>query len=979
MPDYHQIADQIRGIVQSSDQTRNERLEQLAADYAAACGEVNQRLGRCQWLLQQGLRSEAIQLAESEPRLLDAVAVLDFRERAEWDDLVGIYGLATAPNLMVEAAGFLNEAYAQEEPLQALLVRHRRLAMQRSPLRMRIGVMRQLAAQDPNNVVWGDDLHPFEKARFRQIRVEAAEAARLSDPAHLGRLLEEVQQQKWVEPPPRALVQGLTKADAQLRGQKTRAALADLDGRLNDAFAARDPIRGRIVRNEWISLTASSPLDPGDPIWERVAPALRWLDDEDRRDAADRDQEAALAAVVKALDEPGFIAPLELERLGQAVLGHGRGMPEALQQRFLSRLKSAETVHTWRFRLIASAAAAGALLIAGLVFALVRGTLRTGEASRAAVSITDLIELGELENAGEFIQTLEKADPGLLADPAMIEARQRFEVKRGREAERQTRFDKALREAEQAPLAESDPKGLGTARSLARRETEKQAIDRLVEQRRAALLAERARQEIVLRPRLEAIKQGLDDVDRRLESPPVDEPRIDESISNLQRSLVDLVPQIVLAGGELKDLAQDLGQKLDGTRTHLAQVHLQTQELDEITAAVAYSPAGPRAIAGQLAQVLQAYIQADPAAPRSRAFQDVLKERALWESLDAWSQLAAGWKPAPEGLAPEEAKSRAAICAQFLSQHPGFPNAEAVDAYRKLAEAVARRAPGIENSPPAKLQRLFSDILVDKVWMVTVNSKESDGRILARKYYTTSRPVEKQAYVQFMSLISFNGKEQARTFTSDRVVSRGLSPQSKIAADFKPVLADETKLARWEAVMRDLVARILNESEIDPILQVALLRRVLDSAMEASEPLKQAFEPMKTRLDLTDVDVNVPWMNPEIDGLERSHEKAAHAIESMRPLLPPADRILSLRDTIERGVLNTYTTVGWLAKDREGWQVRTGGTVPKEGELWVVLTGDKAGALRKLGRIVGEKPTIDARDSATLAEGRPVFLVRENR
>ncbi len=149
MPDYHQIVHQIRGIVQSSDQTRNERLEQLAADHAAACGEVNQRLGRCQWLLQQGLRSEAIQLADSEPRLLDAVAVLDFRERAEWDELVGIYGLAAAPSLMVEAAGFLNEAYAQEEPLQALLVKHRRLAMQRSPLRMRIGVMRSSRPRTP--------------------------------------------------------------------------------------------------------------------------------------------------------------------------------------------------------------------------------------------------------------------------------------------------------------------------------------------------------------------------------------------------------------------------------------------------------------------------------------------------------------------------------------------------------------------------------------------------------------------------------------------------------------------------------------------------------------------------------------------------------------------------------------------------------------------------------------------------------------
>src|SRR5947209_914413 len=139
MPDYHQIVDQIRGFVQSSDQTRNERLEGLASGYAEACIEVNQRLGRCQWLLQQGLRSEAIQLAESEPKLLGAIATLDFPERADWDELVGIYGLAAAPKLMVEAASFLNEAYAQEEPLQDLLRTHRRLAMQRAPLRLRIG------------------------------------------------------------------------------------------------------------------------------------------------------------------------------------------------------------------------------------------------------------------------------------------------------------------------------------------------------------------------------------------------------------------------------------------------------------------------------------------------------------------------------------------------------------------------------------------------------------------------------------------------------------------------------------------------------------------------------------------------------------------------------------------------------------------------------------------------------------------------
>jgi hypothetical protein len=772
----------------------------------------------------------------------------------------------------------------------------------------------------------------------------------------------------------------LTKADARLRGQQARAAMVDLDARLNEAFAARDPIRGRIARNEWIALTASAPLDPGDPIAERVGPALSWLDDEDRRDAADRDHEASLGSLVKALDEPGFIPPAELERLGQAVLSHRRGIPESLQQRFLSRLKASETAHTRRLRLIVSGAAAGIVLTTGLAFALVRGQLRAGEASQATVSITDLIELGELDRAGEFIKTLEKADPGLLAYPTTIDARQRFEAAQARESQRQLQFDKALRDAEQAPLATPDPKALGDARSLAQRETEKQAIDRLVERRRAALQAERARQEMALRPRIEEMRQGMCEIERRLDSPPVDEARIQELIATMQRTLVDMAPRVALTGDEVKGLAQDLGQKLEVSRNRLGQVHRQSQILEEITAAVAYSPAGPRDTAVPLTQALQAYIQADPTASHSRALQGVLKERPLWESMDAWSRVSAGWKLNRPGLDPQEAKTRAALCAQFLNQHPTFPNADAVASYQRFAEAIGRRTPGVENNPQSKLQRLLSDILVDDVWMVSVNNREADGRILVKRYYTKERPAENDRLVRFMSLISFSGKEKARAITREMVASVGKSPQSKIAAAFKPILADESKLVQWEGVMRDLCARILDEPDIDPILQVALLRRVLDSAVEGSEPLKEALGPMKTRLDAAQVNINAPWMNPEtdtLDHLEWNHASAARVIDLLRGLLPPAKDIVTLRDKVEHDVLQTYPTVGWLAKDRDGWRVRTGGTVPKQGDLWVVLPSDKTGRLKKIGRIDSGKPAIDVRDSTTLAEGRPVFLVRD--
>jgi hypothetical protein len=46
MADHHQLVDQIRAFVQSSDQTRNSFLESLASTYAEACVEVNQRMGR---------------------------------------------------------------------------------------------------------------------------------------------------------------------------------------------------------------------------------------------------------------------------------------------------------------------------------------------------------------------------------------------------------------------------------------------------------------------------------------------------------------------------------------------------------------------------------------------------------------------------------------------------------------------------------------------------------------------------------------------------------------------------------------------------------------------------------------------------------------------------------------------------------------------------------------------------------------------
>src|SRR5215510_7754447 len=101
MADYPHIVDDVRSFLQSADQTLSDHLKGLAAAYADACKEANRRLRRCEEFLQKGLRSEAIHLAQTEPDLLDLVAVLDFPERSQWEELLLTYGLPAPPQLML--------------------------------------------------------------------------------------------------------------------------------------------------------------------------------------------------------------------------------------------------------------------------------------------------------------------------------------------------------------------------------------------------------------------------------------------------------------------------------------------------------------------------------------------------------------------------------------------------------------------------------------------------------------------------------------------------------------------------------------------------------------------------------------------------------------------------------------------------------------------------------------------------------------
>src|SRR5687768_11341779 len=138
MADLYDLIERMQVTLASSVQPAKDQLRELHGELSEQIRRTNKRLRECDALMAKGLRTEAIQMAEQEPPLLDVVAILDFPELPEWNDFVAELGLTVAPELQIEIAADLNRAYSDDGPLKSLLQRFRLSSLSRAPLKTRI-------------------------------------------------------------------------------------------------------------------------------------------------------------------------------------------------------------------------------------------------------------------------------------------------------------------------------------------------------------------------------------------------------------------------------------------------------------------------------------------------------------------------------------------------------------------------------------------------------------------------------------------------------------------------------------------------------------------------------------------------------------------------------------------------------------------------------------------------------------------------
>ena len=964
MADYHQIVEQIRMALHAGDSGVNGRLAGLASAYADACSEAAHRLARCHRLLQQGLRSEALQLAEDEPKLLDLLTVLDFPERAEWDDLIQMRGLAVAPRISLEPARLLNEAYAEEDPLQDLLRRHRRLALQRSPLRVRISVLRELARLDPGNPIWSEDLRAFERFRLLQIQDEATEGLSRHDPDWTARLVAEVEQPIWTEPPPPTLVQSLRKLDAQVRGDRARDALGEAAARLDEAVNSGDPIRGRMARREWSKLVAAASVPGNDPILDRARPALDWLDRQDQIDQQNREHAEAIARLVRALDYPGRILPEALERLAHDVQSHGEGLPENLRLHYITRLREAESHRSRRRHLIAATSAAAVLFVGFLIYMAAHAQSRSNAADRAAQAISDLVELGEIEQAAAQVKRLESADPDLLQYPALVEVRHRVEASQSKEADRALAFDRAMREAQSAPITGEPPKALETARSLARIDTEKAQVDDLVKRRAATLAVEADRREKELSPRLDRIATAIDQFEARSKSDGGDPAALSDAMASARQSIAELTPAANSAGDVVRNRLRGLSDRLDAVGARMEGRARRGRLESALTAAVTGAPVFDSA---RFASAMEEYARAFPDAPRARAFGKTLRDQAVWDALAEWGRRSSGWSPGRLAIPSKEAMVRAEQCRQYLTQFPASPDAARIDAYRAEMEAMSHRS---ADGALGNLQKLMTDLLVDHLWMVTVRPPASSG---PHRYYVFEEPKAGARSLRYLA--GYDGQEKTYNVVPDWVEKIELSPQTHISQKFKPILSQDAARIDWESTVLDLLGQVHKQSAMDPVLKVALLRKILELGFEGSEPLRRVLGGLREQIDRAEIDINVPWMDPESREADQVRPRARAFLQKWPDPTDLRREVMARRAETERVLTARPRAIGWLAREPRGWVVRTGESMPRQGSIQIALpsAADKA-SWKNIGTIKDGQPRLELREDPALAEGRPVFV-----
>lgn len=369
----HELLESVRVTLASSMNPDKEDLDRLHGELDTEIRNANKRLRECDALLAEGHRSEAIQLAEQEPNLLEVVSILDFTELPEWNDFVAELGLTVTPQLQIDIATDINGAYSDDEPLERLLRKFRLLSLARAPLRSRIDLLRQIAKRDSGTAYWKDDLKSYEQVRIRQIADEARDAISDRNYPEIRRLSDEVTKKAWYLKPDRRVTERLEQAMIEVKKLEAVQKLNKITKQMAAAKEAGDEEEVRDISDKWheVAKKCDQSSDDFQEAKVEVETVFKWLQKIDEKgEEADR-----FAADVKKLQKVVRAEKSTLEDIYHyydiVADYEDYDIPAAVQEKYEARIVQIEKQAAMKKNLTMAGVAVGVIALLAIAYVVI--------------------------------------------------------------------------------------------------------------------------------------------------------------------------------------------------------------------------------------------------------------------------------------------------------------------------------------------------------------------------------------------------------------------------------------------------------------------------------------------------------------------------------------------------------------------------------------------------------------------------------
>lgn len=933
-----QVVDELRFILQREVVDKSDELTSLVAEYSRLCHEVNVRLRRCDECLKQGLRSEAVHLADAKPNLLDAVAVLDFDGRSELLEIIGMYFIDPPEPLLLEVATALNSAYAEHEPLKKMLDLHRVLALGRAPLTERLAVLRSLAELDNITPLWGDDVREMERARFRELDAQSVGAAKAGNAAELQALVAEVQNSDWFEPVPNALLRDLKNRTNQTIRTNARERIVELNDDLHAAFSELNLTAARRLRDAWKQTRELIPVDNNDPLVDGVAPILAWLEDEDRKEAVSRAFTTLIGDIERALDDEEVTSE-QLKRLKVNADRSDRRLPPMLETRFRSRLGTLEFNDNRRKKMILGAAAGGVALIAIVIGSLVYWSVENDKTRRLVAAANSFIDDGKLEEAQKIVEQRTRAGatgPWLdvqkkLADAVQAEQERvvnwKASVAAARDASDLAQIEAALKQARQFSKTAEEKIEVGQLQAQWQKRTDEVTAVREKEFRQAIA---------TLTAELKALDVALNS------SEAFNVHQIQPLVDGIEIQLAQLLPQRSTVSKELSSQAGLVESRFRASQKTATDLSEKAQIFDRMTDAVLLLPENALSAVqtDRYEALLKEFVETLPHDPRV----ETLKKAAELSPLPATIAMQRLVKrlghliPADKGTLEVRLKDLRG----FIKEHPQSPDRELMTRYEAWLASLLRRVE-VDGDPDEGLKSRVSSLFGSKFIKDGFVVYDNEGNT----YYLTKPPPEPFGNpVSLNYLTGFNGETRQVSLKLENLSppKSQAPPQKEIAQKVRATIR-EVPTSGWRDYFLDLTQSLLKAEKMDPFLRYVLVLKSLEYAGRGDRLLELELTPVVRKLQDDEIDRSVAWIDPTDKAAGEARERARELLATIPPIEPLFAAASKRQTQLEQELFTPRFSVGWLEKTRNGkWTCRTKWVPERDFALYVVGLPDTNGA-----------------------------------